>query len=146
MYVLVDDGRVSIHDVDNLKAFHVEVSADISEAELDELLRLQDYGYVSGGSAFISVARVRESTTDVEGVAAMVDYARAKAGWTRTAKHCSSRRSPEVAERLRPCRSSAATAVSANRRTPGASRSALGRAGPTGPRCLPAVRMRTDHR
>ncbi len=88
MYVLVDDGRVSIHDVDNLKDFHVEVSADISEAELDELLRLQDYGYVSGGSAFISVARVRESTTDVEGVAAMVDYARAKAGWTRTAKHC----------------------------------------------------------
>lgn len=43
MYVLVDDGRVSIHDVDNLKDFHVEVSADISEAELDELLRLQDY-------------------------------------------------------------------------------------------------------
>ena len=41
MYVLVDDGRVSIHDVDNLKDFHVEVSADISEAELDELLRLQ---------------------------------------------------------------------------------------------------------
>ena len=80
MYVLVDDGRVSIHDVDNLKAFHVEVSDDISEAELDELLRLQDYGYVSGGSAFISVARVRESTTDVEGVAAMVDYAQSK-GW-----------------------------------------------------------------
>ena len=80
MYVLVDDGRVSIHDVDNLKDFHVEVSADISETELDELLRLQDYGYVSGGSAFISVARVRESATDVDGVAAMVDYAQSK-GW-----------------------------------------------------------------
>ncbi|GAA3198724.1 hypothetical protein [Rhodococcus sp. (in: high G+C Gram-positive bacteria)] len=80
MFVLVDNGRVSVRDVDNLKAFHVEVTADISDSELDELLRARDYGYVSGGNAFISVARVRESTTDVEGVAAMVDYAQSK-GW-----------------------------------------------------------------
>ncbi len=80
MFVLVDNGRVSVRDVDNLKAFHVEVTADISDSELDELLRARDYGFVSGGSAFISVARVRESTTDVEGVAAMVDYAQSK-GW-----------------------------------------------------------------
>ncbi|MFD9680197.1 hypothetical protein ACFWAD_09990 [Rhodococcus sp. NPDC059969] len=80
MYVLVDDGRVSIHDGENLNDFHVEVTTDISDSELDELLRVRDYGYVSGGSAFVSVARVRESTTDVEGVAAMVDYAQSK-GW-----------------------------------------------------------------
>lgn len=80
MYVLVDNGRVSVRDVDNLKAFHVEVTGDIADSELDELLRLRNYGYVSGGSAFISVARVRESTTDVDGVAAMVDYAQSK-GW-----------------------------------------------------------------
>jgi len=48
MYVLVDDGRVSIHDVDNLKAFHVEVSADISEAELDE--RFGFHGAAKGRS------------------------------------------------------------------------------------------------
>ncbi|MFD6512909.1 hypothetical protein [Rhodococcus sp. NPDC060176] len=80
MYVLVDDGRVSIHDGENLKDFHVEATTDISDSELDELLRVRDYGYVSGGSAFVSVARVRESATDVEGVAAMVDYAQSK-GW-----------------------------------------------------------------
>ncbi|MDI9915141.1 hypothetical protein [Rhodococcus sp. IEGM 1379] len=80
MYVLVEKGAVGVHDVEDLKAFHVEVEPGLTDQELDDRLRAGDYGYVRDGRAFILVSRIRESVTDVEGMADMVDYAKSK-GW-----------------------------------------------------------------
>ena len=77
MYIAVEEGRVSIEDVGNLRDFHVEVPSDMSERELDEVLRARDFGYVRGARAFILTKRIEYAADDVT---AMVDYACSN-GW-----------------------------------------------------------------
>ncbi|NMD61084.1 hypothetical protein CJ178_26755 [Rhodococcus sp. ACPA4] len=77
MYIRVEEGRVSVEDAGNLRDFHVEVPSDMTERELDEVLRARDFGYARGASAFILTKRIENAAA---GVAEMIDYAKSK-GW-----------------------------------------------------------------
>jgi hypothetical protein len=77
VYIAVEEGRVSVEDATNSRDFHVEVPSDMTEHELDEVLRAQDFGYVRGARAFILTRRIEYATEDVT---AMVDYACSN-GW-----------------------------------------------------------------